>query len=199
MMATQPEGAHSVPHPVDREQTSEGNSRRGCGGRCCLLGCGGLTAVIVLLIGSLAILYVTFGRTWLEEKKTEILTRFPALGFALETPSVRTSLELVRDGSTARQEFPPDIYLLENTISAAYRTSPTSSVARLRLPATTDLHSVAAAYRHEMAKLGWTREPVRDPRNGIRLRFVRPDAAVRVLLRQDRDSVSVWIHRRSPE
>jgi hypothetical protein len=181
-----------VPEPAPAEN-------RGCGGRCCLWGCGGLTAIVVLAIASLAILYVTFGRPWLDEKKTEILTRFPALGFALETPSLRTSLELVRDGSTARQEFPPDIYIPEDSISAAYRTSAASAVARLRLPATTELESVAASYRREMARLGWTREPVRDPRNGIRLRFVRPDAAVRVLLRQDRDSVSVWIHRRSPE
>lgn len=158
-----------------------------------------MTAVVVVLIAVLVLLYLSFGKPWLDEKRTELLSRFPALGFALETVSLPDSLEPVRDGSTARDDFPRDIYIPEGLTSAAFRSSETGAVARLRLEVTTDLQSLAASYRREMGRLGWTRVPVPDPREGIRLHFQRPGSAARVLLRQDPDAVSVWIHRRPAE
>jgi len=192
-----------VPQPnepsIGQGPTADQSNRRSCGGRCCLWGCAGLTAVALVLIAGLVLLYLSFGKPWLDEKKTEILTRFPALSFALERASLPTNLEPLRDGSTARDAFPQDIYIPEGLISAAYRSSDTGAVARLRLEVTTDLPSLAASYRREMVRLGWTRVPVPDPREGIRLNFRRPGSVVRVLLRRGPDAVSVWIHRRPVE
>jgi len=192
-----------VPQP-DKPSIGQGPAadqpdRRSCGGRCCLWGCGGLTAAFVVLIAGLALLYFLFGKPWLDEKKTEILTRFPALSFALDKTSLPSSLEPLRDGSTARDDFPRDIYIPEGLNSAAFRSSETGAVARLRLDVSIDLPSLAASYRREMARLGWTRVPVPDPRKGIRLDFRRPGSATRVLFRRDPDAVSVWIQRRSAD
>lgn len=153
---------------------------------------------LALIVG-LVLLYLSFGKPWLDERKTELLARFPALGLALESASLPDNLEPVREGSTSRDDFPPNIYIPEDLISAAFRSSENGAVARLRLEATTDLQSLATSYRREMGRLGWTRVPMPDPREGIRLNFRRPGSVVRVLLRSGPDAVSVWIHNRPAE
>jgi hypothetical protein len=145
------------------------------------------------MIAGLVAAYFYIGAPWLERKQTELVERFPALATVLERMPTQTGLQRLREGSAGRENFPRDIYIPEDLVSGAFRASDTNAVARLRLPPT-DLGSLAASYRREMEKLGWTREPVPDPREGIRQRFVRPKWKVRILLRRDPDTVSVWIH-----
>ena len=153
-----------------------------------------MTAVCLAMIAGLVAAYFYVGAPWLERKQTELVERFPALGTVLERMPTQTGLQRLQEGSAGRENFPRDIYIPEDLVSGAFRTSETDAVARLRLP-TTDLDLLAASYRREMAKLGWERVPVPDPQKGIRLRFGRPGWRVRILVRRDPDAVSVWIHR----
>ena len=185
--------------PEIRQETVEKKrTRPGRGGRCCLWGCGGLTAACLAVILGLVLVYFYIGVPWLDQKKSELVERFPVLGAVLEGMPTQISLQRLQEGSTGRENFPQDTYIPEDLISGAFRTSETHAVARLRLPPT-NLKSLAALYRREMGRLGWKREPVPDPKEGIRLRFGRPEWKVRILLRRDPDAVSVWIHRQRVE
>jgi len=183
----------SAPPTVAREPATEQQKPRSCGGRCCLWGCGGLLATGVALILGLVLSYFYFGKPWLERKKSELVGKFPVLESVVEKMPTQSGLQRLQEGSAGREDFPRDIYIPENLVSGAFRTSETDAVARLRLQPT-DIGSLAASYRREMAKLGWKRVPVPDPKEGIRLRFVRPGWEVRILVRRDPEAVSVWIH-----
>ena len=183
----------SAPPTVAREPGTEQQKPRSCGGRCCLWGCGGLTVVCLAIIAGLVAAYFYVGAPWLERTQTELVERFPALGTVLERMPTQSGLQRLQEGSAGRENFPRDIYIPEDLVSGAFRTSETNAVARLRL-LPTDIESLAASYRREMAKLGWERVRVPDPKEGIRLRFVRTGWEVRILVRRDPDAVSVWIH-----
>ncbi|MFV2073450.1 MAG: hypothetical protein ACC742_12465 [Thermoanaerobaculales bacterium] len=179
--------------PEDRPEAGE-KSRAGKrrGGRCCLWGCVGFTAACLAAILGLVTVFFYIGVPWLEQKESELVERFPVLGAVLERMPVQDNLQRLQEGSTGREDFPRDIYIPEDLIAGAFRTSEARAVARLRLPPT-DLRSLAASYRREMGRLGWNREPVPDPKEGIRLRFSRPGRKLHILLRRDPDAVSVWI------
>lgn len=198
MGASKDAGREPPAPPIDQGREAAPSKSRSCGGRCCLWGCVGLTVVAAVLAAGLVFLYLAFGKPWFDEKKSEVLAKFPALNLAIDTPTIKNLPEPLRTGSTAREDFPGDIFVPEDLISAAFRTSETRAVAHLRLQPT-DLQSVAEVYRREMGRLGWRREPVPDPREGIRLRFVRQGSAARILLRQNSDAVSVWIHRQTAQ
>jgi hypothetical protein len=179
--------------------TETATAKRSRGGRCCLLGCGAIFLLGVLLLLSGWLGYRRYGAPWIDARKTEITQRFPAVGRFLRLKDA-LSLDAItfsggEGGDRSTSGFPSDIWLPEDAESAAFNSTPNSALAALTLP-TGETDAVAGRIRQQMSNLGWQRTPVRDPHDGMALLFEKDGRAARYLVFPTDQGLELWV--RSP-
>lgn len=185
------EPAVSATQPAPPQQSTQ---RRG--GGCCLRSCLGCSVVILILGAGLIFAWLRFGPPWVETQKARLVERFPiiekVLALKSALPFQGITLTGGETGSTARADFPADVWLPDRPLDGAFNTTPGMALAVLTLTPI-DPATLAGQARSEMAARGWQRTPVPDLHDGIALVFERDERITSMKIFAVENGTELWV------